>query len=233
HHLSSVLLHTANSILLFLVLKLMTRETWPSVAVAALFAWHPLHVESVAWVAERKDVLSGLFWMLTLWAYVKYVDALRGPPNRGSRSENGLRSRWFYILALVFFALGLMSKPMLVTLPFVLLLLDYWPLQRLARAGSPLRVLAEKLPFLALSAGCSFITVLAQRQGQTIVSAAALPVSRRIAHAILAYAHYSEAMFVPRNLAVAYSYSPSNSWPQILGAAAMLVVISLVVLVRV
>src|SRR5208337_614674 len=137
HHLSSVLLHTANSILLFLVLKLMTRETWPSVAVAALFAWHPLHVESVAWVAERKDVLSGLFWMLTLWAYVKYVDALRGPPNRGSRSENGLRSRWFYILALVFFALGLMSKPMLVTLPFVLLLLDYWPLQRWSLPPTP------------------------------------------------------------------------------------------------
>jgi tetratricopeptide (TPR) repeat protein len=271
HHLSSVLLHTASSMLLFLVLKRMTGATWRSAAVAALFAWHPLHVESVAWIAERKDVLSGLFWMLTLWAYVRYAQERAGgvmehgsdgdekSEGRNPKAERNPKSEArnlnseihhtatpaplhsitplphsaaaarIYALSLFFFALGLMSKPMLVTLPFVLLLLDFWPLQRLPGAGSPLRVLAEKLPFLALSAGCCCLTVLAQRQGQTIVSAAALPLSRRIAHAILAYAHYLAAMFAPRNLAVAYAYSPSTPGAEILGAATMLGVVSLVV----
>jgi Flp pilus assembly protein TadD len=121
HHASSVLLHIFNSTLLFLVLNRMTKALWRSAMVAALFAWHPLHVESVAWISERKDVLSAFFWMLTLWAYVRYAEECKRQNAKGKR---------FYVLALVFFVLGLMSKPMLVTLPFVLLLLDWWPLQR-------------------------------------------------------------------------------------------------------
>ena len=135
HHLTSVLLHVASTVLLFLALQRMTGATWRSVFVAALFGLHPLHVESVAWVAERKDVLSGFFWMLTLWAYVRYVRT------RSQRSEVQSPSKsvvlgflhppawFFYGLALVCFVCGLMSKPMVVTLPLVLLLLDYWPLR--------------------------------------------------------------------------------------------------------
>jgi Tfp pilus assembly protein PilF len=127
HHATSVLLHILNSTLLFVVLDRMTKAFWPSAMVAALFAWHPLHVESVAWISERKDVLSVFFWMLTLWAYVRYVEEWK--------AQSG-RRRIFYWLALFFFALGLMAKPMLVTLPFVLLLLDWWPLGRM-RMFSP------------------------------------------------------------------------------------------------
>src|SRR5665213_1053105 len=121
HHLTSILLHAANSILLFLILKRMTGAMWRSAFVAAFFALHPLRVESVVWISERKDVLSTLFWMLTVWAYIRYAEALKPGGSRPAR---------FYILSAAFFACGLMSKPMVVTLPFVLLLLDYWPLQR-------------------------------------------------------------------------------------------------------
>ena len=159
HHASSVLLHALNSALLFLLLNRMTGALWRCALAAALFAWHPLHVESVAWVSERKDVLSGLFMILTVWAYLRYAEKGRmqnaeckmgqssvvGTPRCGVRSAQRAdptsspaptthtlpKRNGFYVLALVFFALGLMSKPMLVTLPFVLLLLDYWPLQRL------------------------------------------------------------------------------------------------------
>jgi hypothetical protein len=139
HHLMNVLLHIANTLLLFGLLLTLTGAVWRSAFVAALFAVHPLHVESVAWIAERKDVLSTLFWMLTLWAYIRYVRAhgstagAAGPP-AASRSRRG-----FYLLMLAFFALGLMAKPMLVTLPFVLLLLDVWPLERLNMAAPDVR----------------------------------------------------------------------------------------------
>src|SRR5256714_7281777 len=140
HHFTNVLLHTVAVVLLFLVLQQMTGAIWRSAFVAALFAIHPLHVESVAWVAERKDVLSGVFFTLTLLAYVHYA---RAP------------SIWRYVTVALTFALGLMSKPMLVTLPFVLLLLDYWPLKRIrteeSRAGRQLlRLFAEKVPLMAL-----------------------------------------------------------------------------------
>jgi tetratricopeptide (TPR) repeat protein len=128
HHATSALLHIFTAIMLFLVLNRMTGALWRSAIVAALFAWHPLHVESVAWISERKDVLSALFWMLTIWAYVRYVEEFK---------IHNSKSKFFYGLALFFFALGLMSKPMLVTLPFVLLLLDWWPLGRL-KFGPPL-----------------------------------------------------------------------------------------------
>src|ERR1035441_9467354 len=162
HHLVNLLFHLANTLLLFHLLKLMTGAVWRSAFVAALFAWHPLHVESVAWIAERKDVLSTLFWFLTIWAYVRYAREL------GRQSSKFKR---FYALALIFFALGLMSKPMLVTGPFVLFLLDFWPLGRMHRVQTtatttsppqtakqkakakppaqvfPARLLWEKVPF--------------------------------------------------------------------------------------
>ena len=157
HHLTNLLLHTASTLLLFLVLSRMTGALWRSACVAALFAWHPLHVESVAWVAERKDVLSAFFFMLTLWAYARYAEVQSpkskvqsqgsvadGPLSRLTHHASRLTfpvSRFtspvsrYYLLSLLFFALGLMSKPMVVTLPFVLLLLDYWPLGRSAECG--------------------------------------------------------------------------------------------------
>src|SRR5271156_4462306 len=144
HHLTNVLLHTATAILLFLVLRQMTGAFWRSAFVAAVFAVHPLRVESVAWVAERKDVLSGLFFMLTLWSYARYVER----PKSWGR----------YLLALAFFSLGLMSKPMLVTLPFVLLLLDYWPLCRIEHPGA--ENLAQRLGVRQSSA--AFVRTLAE-----------------------------------------------------------------------
>src|SRR5262245_24717867 len=128
HHLTSVILHALNSGLLFLILQRMTGALWRSLLVAALFGLHPLHVQSVAWVAERKDVLSTLFFLLSIWAYAKYTKA-RASPQESSIASKGTKVCW-YALTLLFFALGLMSKPMVVTLPFVLLLLDYWPLRR-------------------------------------------------------------------------------------------------------
>jgi tetratricopeptide (TPR) repeat protein len=203
HHLTSVLLHVASTLLLFSVLNRMTNTVWRSAAVAALFAWHPLHVESVAWVAERKDVLCAFFWMLTLSFYVKYA----AQPSIAR-----------YRFALGSFVLCLMSKPMGVTLPFVLLLLDYWPLNRFSEfaarqpekslprfAQKSWRQLAlEKIPFLALSAIACALTLCAQELA--IVSTAGLPVSQRVAHVLVAYNHYLVAMFVPRNLAVYYPY---------------------------
>src|SRR5262249_7662937 len=132
HHLTSLVFHIANTLLLFGLLRLMTGTLWRSALVAALFALHPLHVESVAWVAERKDVLSTFFLMLTIGAYARYAASMAGFPPQ----QSNLRALMFYGSALVFFALGLMSKPMLVTVPFVLLLLDYWPLGRTSRKGT-------------------------------------------------------------------------------------------------
>jgi tetratricopeptide (TPR) repeat protein len=186
HHLTSVLLHMASTLLLFSVLNRMTKAMWRSAAVAALFAWHPLHVESVAWVAERKDVLCAFFWMLTLWFYVRYAD-------KPSVSR--------YFCTLGSFVLCLMAKPMGVTLPFALLLLDYWPLKRMANLKT---LLLEKVPFLTLSAIACGLTVRAQEIA--IVSTAGLAVPQRIAHVLAAYNHYLSAMLVPQPLAVYYPY---------------------------
>ena len=192
HHLTSVLLHVASALLLFSVLNRMTGARWRSAAVAALFAWHPLHVESVAWVAERKDVLCAFFWMLTLWLYVRHA----AKPSIAR-----------YLFTLGSFVLCLMSKPMGVTLPFVLLLLDYWPLKRFTIYDlrfTIFRLVREKIPFLILSLVACVLTLRAQEIA--IVSTAGLPVSQRIAHALAAYNHYLGAMFVPRHLAVYYPY---------------------------
>jgi len=202
HHFTNVLLHTVAVVLLFLVLQQMTGAIWRSAFVAALFAIHPLHVESVAWVAERKDVLSGVFFMLTLLAYVHYA---RAP------------SIWRYVTVALTFALGLMSKPMLVTLPFVLLLLDYWPLKRIrteeSRAGRQLlRLFAEKVPLMALSAVSSTATYLAQRGALGWTEQ--LPILARINNAFVTYVIYVRQMFWPAKLAVFYPH-PENRLPQL------------------
>ena len=169
HHVTNVVLHAASALLLFVLLHRMTGAPGRSWFVAALFAVHPLHVESVAWIAERKDVLSTLFWMLTIWAYVRYVSQ----PHAGR-----------YLTVVVLFALGLMAKPMLVTLPFTLLLLDVWPLGRL-----PLRV-REKLPLFALTIASSVVTFVVQQQAGAVKELVALPIGRRIANALVAYVTY-------------------------------------------
>jgi len=189
HHLVNLLFHTANTLLLFAVLNSMTAALWQSAFVAAAFALHPLHVESVAWISERKDVLSTLFWFLTMAAYLRYA------------RRTGFT---WYIVTLLLFALGLMAKPMLVTLPFVLLLLDYWPLKRLTYYPlSAIRYpLFEKLPFIVLSAAFGIITVFAQQAKG--VKRLDVPLTVRLADAAFAFLAYIEKMFWPARLAVFY-----------------------------
>ena len=240
HHLTNVLLHVANTLLLFLVLHRLTKAPWRGALVAALFAWHPLHVESVAWIAERKDVLSCFFWMLTLWAYTHYVAAL-DRSNVGCGSDRPARKRpaaLWYGATLSLFALGLMSKPMVVTLPFVLLLLDFWPLRRVrthqATVEPPSRAswlpLLEKVPFFALSAVACVLTVAAQQQGFSIVSTSGLPFSNRLLHALVAYAHYLSVTFLPRGLGVYYPYERPIPVIAVGVSAALLVLVTWLVI---
>lgn len=247
HHLTNLVLHIANSLLLFAGLKKLTAATWRSAFVAALFALHPSHVESVAWVAERKDVLCALFFMLTLLAYAKYAGAGEALRPKGDRRESDnigrRKSPIAYGFALLFFALGLMAKPMLVTLPFVLLLLDLWPLRRVSglkffdlqatpprqdqKAGSanwPF-LLLEKIPFLVLSAISSKLTVWAQGSAGAIASLNKMPLGSRIANAMVSYGHYLETFFWPKDLASPYPYP--GFWP---ASRVSLVVIVLVTL---
>jgi tetratricopeptide (TPR) repeat protein len=197
HHLTNVVLHTATVIALFLVLRRMTGALWRSAFVAAVFAIHPLRVESVAWVAERKDVLSGLFFMLTIGAYVRYVDECK---------VQSAKCKVFYLSVIALFALGLMCKPMLVTLPVVLLLLDYWPLKRVeARDLSGL--VLEKLPLLALSAASCVATVVAQREAIQPTGVYSLPL--RLANALVTCMVYLGQMVWPAGLAAFYPY-PHN-----------------------
>ena len=200
HHFTNVLLHVIAVVLLFIALSGMTGALWRSAIVAAVFAVHPLHVESVAWIAERKDVLSAVFFMLTLLAYLHYA---RAPS----------LSRYLTVALVV--ALGLMSKPMLVTLPFVLLLLDYWPLGRLEARGSKTRtqlprLVLEKIPLIALSSFSSIVTFLAQRGA--IGWTEQLPVSERITNTFVVYVIYIRQMFWPTDLAVFYPH-PENRLP--------------------
>jgi tetratricopeptide (TPR) repeat protein len=212
HHLTGLFFHIANTLLLFIVLRQMTKAPWRSAFVAALFALHPLHVESVAWVAERKDVLSTFFWLLTMWAYVSYVHR--------PKTIN-------YLLIVLFFVLGMMAKPMLVTLPFVLLLLDYWPLGRMlykdTKSNTQKRgpdvslrlktiswLVLEKVPLFILSAVASVIAYLTQQAGESVASTAELPVWPRIVNALISYVTYIGKMFWPSRLAVFYPYFPSK-----------------------
>jgi len=202
HHLTSVLLHAIDAVLLFAALRRMTGAPWRSLFVAALFGLHPLHVESVAWVSERKDVLSTAFWMLALWSYARRVELVRARAPAAPA---------FYGLTLLFFALGLMSKPMLVTLPFVLLLLDYWPLNRWAGSGAARwSLLLEKIPFFALSAAACAVTLFAQGSGGTVASTEDFPWPLRLANALTAYCLYLGKCLVPSRLAVFYPFFPEQ-----------------------
>jgi Tfp pilus assembly protein PilF len=233
HHLTSIILHAASAVVLFLVLRRMTEALWPSALVAALFALHPLRVESVVWIAERRDVLSGFFFMLTLAAYVEYV---RHP-----------RSLFRYLAVVVAFSLGLLAKPILVTVPLLLLLLDYWPLgrfrvpgegpasgegpvpaeNRVASTGTPRapfswRIVVEKLPLLALAIGAAGITMLTHAGGKAVLAA-----PERLADGAIALVAYIWQLFVPVGLSIYYTHpeTPYPAW-QIAGAVALLLAIT-------
>jgi tetratricopeptide (TPR) repeat protein len=203
HHLTNVLLHALAAVILFLALRRMTGQPWPSLVVALLFGVHPLHVESVAWIAERKDVLSALFWMLTLWAYASYAA-------KPSRSR--------YALALVLFCLGLMAKQMLVTLPLVLVLLDLWPLRRGLR-------LAEKIPFFIVSVAAGIVTMVSHSAGGAVASSELIPLAIRIENSLIAYVVYILQSFWPTRLAFFYPY-PLHSIlvPAILSGIALIAI---------
>ncbi len=188
HHLVNVTIHLASVLLLFAVLRRMTKAVWPSAFVALAFAVHPLHVESVAWISERKDVLSAFLWILTLWNYARYVER----PGRGR-----------YLLVLLTFCLGLLAKPMIVTLPFALLLLDFWPLQRKEPWGKLIR---EKIPLFVLSACASLITFVVQRQGGAVMALQTIPFSARIENAFISYVTYLIQFVWPAKLAAFYPY---------------------------
>jgi hypothetical protein len=222
HHLVSAGLHAANAVILLLVLRALTGSLWRSAAVAALFALHPLRVESVAWAAERKDVLSALFWLLTLGAYLRYVRR----PGAGR-----------YLLALGLFALGLAAKPMLVTLPFALLLLDGWPLGRTlgsgARGGAALfagrralrALLIEKLPFFALALVSSLVTL--QAQTRNVIPFVTPDFATRLANAAVSYVRYLGSFFWPADLAFLYPYPRAGvPAPYALAAAAVLLAVT-------
>ena len=184
HHWVNVVLHALSAVMLFVAFKRATRALWPSAFVAFIFALHPLHVESVAWIAERKDVLSTFFWFLALYAYVRYA-------------EQPTLRRYAWVIAL--FSLGLMAKPMLVTFPFTLLLFDVWPLRR---AQFP-RTLVEKVPFFTLSIASAVVTWLVQRSGGAMQD---LPLGERVRNALVSYVAYVGQTLWPSKLAVFYPY---------------------------
>ncbi len=229
HHLTNLVFHVINSVLLFLVFERMTGAIWRSAAVAALFALHPFHVESVAWIAERKDVLSTFFWILTMMGYVWYVKC---------------RSLPRYIVVALLYILGLMSKPMLVTLPFVLLFLDYWPLNKMNQAdlgksnschekdmeryrekNSRVSVLfLEKIPLIVFSIIACCITIYAQKSWKAVGSLEKLPIDFRIINAIDSYVIYLVKMFCPINLAIFYPY-PDKFLPLVVILCALLLLL--------
>jgi len=210
HHLNNVLLHALSALLLFAVLQRMTGSVWPTAAVAFLFALHPLHVESVAWISERKDVLSGFFWFLTLWCYIRYVER----PRLGR-----------YLLVILVFGLGLMAKPMLVTLPFVLLLLDMWPLRRVA--------LREKAPLFILSIGMSLVTYVVQQRGGAVITLDAIPFASRLGNGLISLVVYIAQMLWPTRLAVFYPYPAEPPAWKITVATLAVVVISVMVVLAI
>ena len=214
HHLINVVFHALNTLLLFGWLARVTRSLGPSAFVAALFAVHPLHVEPVAWIAQRKEVLCTFFWLLSMWAYVFYVER---PQVRQ------------FLLVLSCFALGLMAKPMLVTFPFALLLLDLWPLERAGRS-SWLALIREKIPLLALSLASSVVTLIAQQRGGAVAKIGELPLDQRLGNVAVSYVTYIAKTLWPTGLAIHYPYPQSFPEGQVLGAVLLLIGISAVVL---
>jgi tetratricopeptide (TPR) repeat protein len=218
HHLTNLLFHLASSVLLFLLLNRLTGALWRCAWVAAIFALHPLRVESVVWVAERKDVLSTFFWMLTVGAYVRYVEEFK---------VQGSKFKVFYALALLLFALALMAKPMVVTLPFVLLLLDYWPLGRLEFGPRfSWRLIVEKIPFLLLAICASAVTFLVQNRSGVVASLSAIPLGERLAYIPVVYVRYLAKIFWPSGLAVFYGREHWNFY-EAAGAVFLLGLITL------
>jgi tetratricopeptide (TPR) repeat protein len=228
HHLNNVLFHMVNAALLFLVLKRMTGEMWPSAGVAAAFALHPLSVESVAWIASRKNVLSTFFWMLTLWTYVQYAEKPRALP---------------YLMMLLFFTLGLLAKPVLVTLPFVLLLLDSWPLARLrlflcnsqetaiqggSRPVFPKQamsaILLEKLPLVVLSLASVWISLGVAEERSILLSDQMVPMGLRVQNALVSYVVYLRKIILPYDLSVFIPYPAFIPWWQSIVAGLFLLV---------
>ena len=208
HHVTNVAIHIITTLLLFGLLKKITGDRWPSAFVAFAFGLHPLHVESVAWIAERKDVLSGLFYILSLWAYVRWV---------------AKRSWTRYALILIAFACGIMSKPMIVTMPFAALLLDYWPLHRLSRKS-----VMEKIPLFALSIAASVIAYVVQQNGGAVNTLAEIPFTLRFENAAVSYLTYVFQFVWPTHLAVFYPFPPSiPAWEWI---AAILALIGITIL---
>ncbi len=211
HHWTNVIFHIANSVLLYIILKRVSGAAWRSAFVAALFAVHPLNVESVAWVSERKNVLCTFFWFAGMWSYAYYLER---------------PTRYRYFLILMAFSLGLMSKPMIVTFPFTLLLLDYWPLGRLTSWKTFPRLVFEKIPLFILAAIVGVVTFVSSFHGDVTISIDKLPLADRTANAVLSYAKYLGKMFWPENLAVFYPYSKEFGSFPIIGAILLLTVLS-------
>ncbi|HEX5069167.1 MAG TPA: hypothetical protein VFV78_03040, partial [Vicinamibacterales bacterium] len=209
HHVTNLALHVANTLMLFGLMRMLTRSVWKSSVVAAIFAVHPLHVESVAWVAERKDVLCAFFFMLTAIAYVRYV-----------RAPSVAR----YVLVAAGLALGLMAKPMIVTMPMVLLLLDYWPLDRWRRG--PGALVLEKVPLLGIVAASSLTTFLAQQHGGAVKTLAEMPLALRVQNAVVSYVDYLSQAIWPVRMAVFYPFPSSLPPGRVAMSALVLLVIS-------
>lgn len=205
HHLTNVLIHGLNAVFVFLMLRTLTGACWRSLIVALLFGLHPLRVESVAWICERKDVLCGMFSLLTFWAYAKYT---------GLRKAGIPKYKIFYGLTLASFSFALMSKPMAVTVPCVLLLLDYWPLERWKNV-STWKLTVEKTPFFLLTAVVSVTTYMAQKRGGVMSEAGVLSFGQRFVNAPISYARYLGKIFWPEHLCALYPYS--DHWPPVDG----------------
>ncbi len=211
-HAVNVLIHLINSVLSFVVFRHLTGSVWKSAAVSMLFAIHPMHVESVAWISERKDVLSMAFALSSMLAYVRFANSKDGSATR------------YYAAAMILFAFGLMAKPMIVTLPFVFLLIDLWPLRRITSMRTARKAFIEKLPFLALSAASCVITIVAARAGGATRSLESLPVSSRVLNAIAAYGKYLYSAISPADLSVWYPYETSIAWWQVAAPAVFLLI---------
>jgi tetratricopeptide (TPR) repeat protein len=219
HHLINLLFHATNAVLLFIVFRRMTAGVWPSAIISALFAIHPLHVESVVWISERKDVLSTMFWILTMWCYTGYT------------THKDIKR---YLAALVLFSLGLMAKPMLVTLPCILLLLDYWPLDRLRLFGektdrnktslsSMLPLIWEKIPFFVITTASSIVTFMAQKSEGAVKSLDLIAFNLRLANALNSYIGYFKKIIWPYPLAVFYPYPAYYPWWKTIGSLLLLI----------